>query len=165
MRSLVKKARVAQLVAVTTLLGITYAYPHVGAASVPMGMPRDMVLTASHMPMLTATAADSFIPKADPIASSGWTATASDEARSHPASNAIDGNNATFWESSDYAQARALPHSITIDMHASKYVVWPDLPAAPGRQPSRETLASISISVSRNGKQLERACRYRDVGG
>ena len=147
-----RNARVAGLIAVTTLLGITYAYPHVGAVSIPQGVPRDMELTASHMPMLTATAADSFTRKADPIASSHWTATASDQSGGHPASNAIDGNNATFWESRLSPKTAALPHSFTINMHASKYVAG--LTYLPRQDQSHEgDIGRYSISVSRDGRR------------
>ena len=117
-----RRARIAQLTAIAALLGIVYAYPHVGSVTAPQGVPGDMMLTASHMPMLTATAADSFTAKADRIPSSHWTATASSQSARHPASNAIDGNSATFWESRLAPKAAPLPHSITINMHASKYV-------------------------------------------
>lgn len=145
------RARVAQLIAVTALLGIVYAYAQVGSVTIPQGMPRDMVLTASHMPMLTATAADSFTPKSDPIASTHWTATASDQAGSHPASNAIDGNSATFWESRLAPTAKPLPHSITINMHASKYVAG--LTYLPRQDQSLDgDIGRYSITVSSDGK-------------
>ena len=146
-----RRARVAQLAAVTTLLGIIYAYPHVGSVTIPQGVPREMVLTASHMPMLTATTAASLTPNADPLPESRWTATASDQSRSHPASKAIDGNSATFWESRLGPTARPLPHSITIDMHATKFVSG--LTYLPRQDHSYNgDIGRYSISVSRDGK-------------
>lgn len=78
--------------------------------------------TASHMPMLMATAEDSFTAKMAAISSSGWTAVASDQEATNPASYAIDGNSATFWHSMYSPTLVPLPHSITIDMHATNYV-------------------------------------------
>jgi galactose oxidase len=81
-----------------------------------------MQLVASHMPMLRATEADSFTARADPLPSSGWTAVASDQESSNPASYAIDGDPSTYWHSQFSPSTVPLPHSITIDMHARHYV-------------------------------------------
>src|SRR5260370_33005668 len=86
-------------------------------------MPGTMEMAAAnHMPMLTATAPDSFTAKVDPLGSSGWTATASDQERGYPASNAIDGNSTPFWHSNYTPTAVPLPHNITRDMHAPNYL-------------------------------------------
>jgi galactose oxidase len=109
---------------VITILGLAYAYGQVKPAAIPVVIPGTMGMTGSqrHMPMLTATAPDSFTAKADALPSSGWTATATDQEGSNRASYAIDGNKATFWHS-EYSPAMVqLPHSITIDMHAVNYV-------------------------------------------
>jgi galactose oxidase len=112
-----------------------------------------MVMTGNHMPMLTATSPDSFTPKAAALASSGWTAVASDQASNYPASNAIDGNRATIWHSRySPAPAAPLPHSITIDMHATKYVSG--LTYLPRQDTSSNgNIGQYSISVSLNGTQ------------
>jgi galactose oxidase len=107
-----------------------------------------MQMVGNHMPMLTATAADSFTPKADFLPESGWTATASNQSGSYPASNAIDGNNDTFWSSNRHAR---LPHSITINMHAVQDVSG--LTYLPRQDASYNgDIGQYSISVSIDGK-------------
>ena len=65
--------------------------------------------------MIEATTPASFTPNAVLINPKGWTATASDQQSTYPASNAIDGNKSTFWHS-QYSPLTNLPHSLTIDM-------------------------------------------------
>jgi galactose oxidase len=114
------------------------------AASDTMGM------TGDPTKMLMPTTADSFTPKVAAIPRSGWTATASDQASSYPASNAIDGNAATFWHSAYSPTTVPLPHSITIDMHSTKGVVG--LTYLPRQDSSRNgTIGQYSISVSTDG--------------
>ena len=109
-----------------------------------------MNMTGDHMQMLTATAPDSFTAKADPLASAGWTATASDQASGYPASKAIDGNKATFWHSKYAPKAVPLPHSITINMHATSRVSG--LTYLPRQDKSANgTIGRYSISISSNG--------------
>ena len=114
------------------------------AASDTMGM------TGDPTKMLMPTTADSFTLKVAAIPRSGWTATASDQASSYPASNAIDGIAATFWHSAYSPTTVPLPHSITIDMHATNQVVG--LTYLPRQDSSRNgTIGQYSISVSTDG--------------
>jgi len=109
-----------------------------------------MAMAGNHMPMETATSPDSFTPKAAALASSGWTAVASDQASNYPASNAIDGNQATIWHSKFSPPAVPLPHSITIDMHATNYVSG--LTYLPRQDTSSNgNIGQYSISVSLDG--------------
>jgi galactose oxidase len=111
-----------------------------------------MAMAGNPMPMLTATSPDSFTPKTAPLASSGWTAVASDQANGYPASNAIDGNRATFWHSQFSPVTVLLPHSITIDMHATNYVTG--LTYLPRQDTSSNgNIGQYSISVSLDGIQ------------
>jgi len=114
---LVKKSRANQLIVAVALLLAAYGIVRVGPAAFRYGQPA-VALTGDHMQMLQATAADSFVPEADPLKTSGWTVAASDQESSNPASYAIDGNPATFWHSEYSPTQVALPHSITINMHA-----------------------------------------------
>ncbi|HEU5473253.1 MAG TPA: discoidin domain-containing protein [Actinophytocola sp.] len=53
----------------------------------------------------------------------GWTVTADSAQGAHPATNAIDGNLATMWHTRwTPAPPDPLPHTITIDMHATNTV-------------------------------------------
>jgi galactose oxidase len=114
-------------------------------------MPGTMEMAGNHMPMLTATAPDSFTAKLDPLGSSGWTATASDQESGYPASNAVDGDSTTFWHSNYAPTAVPLPHSITIDMHATNYVSGLTyLPRQDGVY--NGNIGQYSISVSRDGQ-------------
>ena len=105
---------------------------------------------ASHMPVEKADAAESFTPKVDALTSTGWTATASDQQSSYPASNAIDGNSTTIWHSKYSPTPVPLPHSITIDMHAVKNVSG--LTYLPRQDSvSNGNIGQYSISVSSDG--------------
>ena len=116
-----------------------------------MDMPGNMVMTGNHMPMLDATAPDSFTAKADPIPPAGWTATASDQQSSYPAGNAIDGKKSTIWHSKYAPTAARLPHSITINMHVTHDVSG--LTYLPRQDPSANgTIGQYSVSVSSDGK-------------
>ena len=109
-----------------------------------------MTMTGNPMPMITATAEDSFTPKKAALSSSGWTAVASDQASNYPASNAIDRNPATIWHSQFSPTAVPLPHSITIDMHATNYVS--ELTYLPRQDTSSNgNIGQYSISVSMGG--------------
>ncbi|MBO0881192.1 MAG: discoidin domain-containing protein [Mycobacterium sp.] len=107
-------------------------------------------LVGNHMPMVTATTADAFTAKKASLAPTGWTAVASDQQSSNPASYAIDGNQATFWHS-EYSPALVpLPHSITIDMHATQYISG--LTYLPRQDSiSNGNIGQYSISVSTDG--------------
>jgi galactose oxidase len=109
-----------------------------------------MTMTGNPMPMITATAEDSFTPKMAALQSSGWTAVASDQESNYPARNAIDGNPATIWHSQFLPTALPLPHSITIDMHATNYVSG--LTYLPRQDTSSNgNIGQYSISVSMDG--------------
>jgi galactose oxidase len=106
-----------------------------------------MTMAGQVSPMLTATTADSFAPRMAALSSSGWTATASDQSSAHPAGNAIDGKEGTFWLS----RPSSLPHRITINLHATRYVSA--LSYLPRQDNSANgTIGRYSISVSLNGK-------------
>ena len=152
------RTRLVQVILLTVILCLTYGYFHVGNVTIPPGIPGTsppgmagtMDMAADHMPMLTATAPDSFTAKADPLSSSGWTATASDQESGYPASYAIDGNSATFWHSQYAPTTVPLPHSITIDMHAMNYVSGLTyLPRQDGNY--NGNIGQYSISVSSDG--------------
>ncbi len=131
-----------------TVLALVFAYANLGSPTIRPGLSGNMYTVGNHMTMLTATTADSFTPQADPLPESQWTVTASDQATGHPASDAIDGNNDTFWMSNAH---RGLPHWITIDMHAVKGVSG--LTYFPRQDASRHgDIGQYSISVSMNGK-------------
>ena len=53
------------------------------------------------------------------ISQAGWTVTADSANAGYPASNAIDGNNSTFWHTEYDPTNVPLPHMITIDMGQS----------------------------------------------
>jgi len=143
----VTRYRIGFLASLIAVLALTFAYCQVGYPTIRTEISGNMEMVGDHMPMLTATAPDSFTAKADYLPESRWTATATDQSGSYPASNAIDGNNSTFWDSS-----RAhLPHSITIDMHAVKAVSG--LTYLPRQDASYNgDIGEYSISVSINGQ-------------
>jgi galactose oxidase len=104
----------------------------------------------SHMQMVTATSPDSFTPKMTPLASAGWTAAAGDQQSHYLASYAIDSKPATFWHSEYSPVLASLPHSITIDMHATQWVsALTYLPRQDGSP--NGNIGRYSIMVSANG--------------
>jgi galactose oxidase len=109
-----------------------------------------MILVSNHMQMVTATSADSFTAKAAALPSTGWTAVASDQQGSNPASYAVDGNPATFWHSEYSPTLVPLPHSITIDMNATNYVS--ELTYLPRQDTANNgNIGQYTISVSGDG--------------
>ena len=56
------------------------------------------------------------------ITRTGWTATADSAQGGYPASNVLDGNNATFWHTVYTPSVAPLPHQITIDMTTSNLI-------------------------------------------
>ncbi len=145
------RTRAAQVFLAIAILLIAYGYGHLGTAKVPVRMPVNMMTPGSHMTMLTASTPDSFTTEADPLPSGHWTATASDQESTNPASNAIDGNSATFWQSKFTPTNVPLPHSLTINMHGTRDVSGLTyLPRQDGS--SNGNIGRYSISVSRNGK-------------
>jgi F5/8 type C domain len=126
----VTKYRVGITASVIAVIALAYAYADVGYPTIRAGISGNMEMVGIHMPMLTATAADSLTPKADYLPDSRWTATTSSQPRSHLASNA---------------------HSITIYMHAVTYVSG--LTYLPRHAASYNgDIGQYSISVSINGK-------------
>jgi galactose oxidase len=102
------------------------------------------------MPMIEATAADSFSQKLSPLPRNGWTVTASDQSELYPASNVLDGSNGTIWHSVYRPVATPLPHSLTIDMHQTRSVSG--LLYLPRQDASKNgTIGSYSISLSIDG--------------
>src|SRR5215831_14270692 len=140
-------------VAVSILLiasGLAYVSGSWRAVAGRAGGAGPMAMAGNHMPMVTATSPDSFTPKAAALASSGWTAVASDQAGNYPAGNAIDGNQATIWHSKFSPTAVPLPYSITIDMHTANYVSG--LTYLPRQDTSSNgNIGRYSISVSLDG--------------
>jgi galactose oxidase len=131
-----------------TVLALVFAYVNLGSPIIRPDLSGNAYMVGNHMTMLTATTADSYTPQADPLPESKWTVTASDQAAGHPASDAIDGNNDTFWMSNPH---RALPHWITINMHAVEGVSG--LTYLPRQDSSHDgDIGQYSISVSMNGK-------------
>jgi galactose oxidase len=111
------------------------------------GMAGPMTMAGNVSPMLTATAADSFMPETSALSSSAWTAAASDQSSGHPAGNAIDGQQGTFWHSA----SSPLPHRITINLHATRNVS--ELTYLPRQDTSSNgNIGRYSISVSKDGK-------------
>jgi galactose oxidase len=140
--------RVGIIVGLIAVVAMAYAYVDVGHPTIPPGITGKMEMAVNHMPMLTATEADSFTPKADSLSESRWTATARDQLDNDPASYAIDGNSNTFWSS---ALRGRLPDSITINMHAVHDVSGLTyLPRQDGS--SNGDIGEYSISLSINGK-------------
>jgi hypothetical protein len=107
MKSSVMLRRTGATIAAMVVLSVPYGH---GAAKATI-----MSMTGKPTPMLMATTPDSFTPKVDALPASGWTATASDQSSSYPASYAIDGNTATIWHSSYSPTSVRLPHSITLN--------------------------------------------------
>src|SRR5262249_10740714 len=111
------------------------------------GMAGTMTMAGNPQPMLTASTGDSFTPKMAPLPRTGWTLVASNHPGSHLSKTAIDGSQATFWLS----LATPLPHHITINLHATRYVSA--LTYLPRQDTSsRGDIGRYSISVSMNGK-------------
>ena len=107
-------------------------------------------LVGSSMPMVTPTTADSFTPKMASLASTGWTAVASDQQGNYPASYAVDGSRTTFWHSKYSPTPVPLPHSITINTHATRYISG--LTYLPRQDASYNgNIGRYSISVSSDG--------------
>lgn len=145
-----KRPWIVLTIVLITVSGLAYVSGSWRATTGHSSMIGPMAMTGNHMPMLTATAPDSFTAKVNPLGSSGWTATASDHESGYPASNAIDGDSTTFWHSQYTPTAAPLPHSITIDMHATNYVSGLTyLPRQDGLY--NGNIGRYSISVSRDG--------------
>jgi galactose oxidase len=146
----VKRVWTAAVTALVTFAGLAVVSGSWISAAGHASMTGPMVMAGNRMPMLSATAADSFTPKVATLPSSGWTAVASDQQSGYPAGNAIDGNKATIWHSRFSPTAVPLPHSITIDMHATNYVSG--LTYLPRQDTSSNgTIGQYSINVSSDG--------------
>src|ERR1700722_13820809 len=131
------------------IIGLAYAYVQVGYPPIPAQISSGMQTVGNHMRMLEPTAADSFTPKADSLSEAGWTATASDQSATHPASSAIDGNSATIWNSKNGVR---LPHSITINLHKTTHVSGLTyLPRQDGS--ANGDIGQYKVTVSTNGRK------------
>jgi len=107
------------------------------------------VRVAGHMPMIEPTA-EASVERAAVLPRDGWTAVASDQAPADPAGNVLDGNTATIWHSGYAGTPVPLPHSITIDMHATAGVTG--LTYLPRQDKvSNGNIGRYSISVSTDG--------------
>jgi galactose oxidase len=109
------------------------------------------VIPNDHLPN-TAAQPDAFTAKADALSPAGWTATASDQQSTYPASNAIDGQMATIWHSHYSPTLVPLPHFITIDMHAVNNVSGLTYEPRQDNSPNG-TIGQYSVSVSTDGTQ------------
>jgi predicted enzyme related to lactoylglutathione lyase len=69
--------------------------------------------------MIEPITADAFTPKFAKLVGAGWTVWASDESPECPSRNVLDGDTATIWHSGYLPTGSPMPHSITIDMHAT----------------------------------------------
>jgi galactose oxidase len=102
------------------------------------------------MPMIEATASDSFSTKVSRLPGSGWTVTATDQSALHPARNVLDGSNGTIWHSAYAPVATPLPHSVIIDLHQTRSVSG--LLYLPRQDASKNgTIGRYSISLSTDG--------------
>ena len=102
-----------------------------------------------HQSMIEPTA-EAFAERAVILPRAGWTATASDQAAGMAASNVLDGKTATIWHSSYVGTPTPLPHTITIDMHAT--ATLSGLTYLPRQDASLNgNVGRYSISVSTNG--------------
>ena len=146
-----KRRWIVTVLSLIVIMGLVRVSVYGRFATNQMSTAGIMGLTGNHMSMLNATTPDSFTPKEAVLSPAGWTATASDQSSSYPAKNAIDGNNATFWHSQYSPSVLPLPHSITIDMHATNYVSG--LTYLPRQdQSANGTIGQYSISISSDGK-------------
>ena len=101
------------------------------------------------MPMVEPTQ-EAFAERAVNLPRTGWTASASDQHTVAPASAVLDGSTATFWHSQYAGTPIQLPHSITIDMHATKTISG--LSYLPRQDTfSNGNIGRYSISVSLDG--------------
>jgi galactose oxidase len=145
--ALVKKFWASAVTALVLAAGLAIVSGSWISAASHATMIGPMTMAGNPSPMLTATAEDSFTPKMAALSRTGWTVAASSQMSSHPARNAIDGKNGTFWES----KSSPLPHHITINLHTTRNVsALTYLP----RQDKSSTgnIGRYSISVSMNGK-------------
>lgn len=103
------------------------------------------------MPMIEPTTVDAFSPKFAPFPRAGWTAAASDQAASYPAGNVLGGSPRTIWHSTYSPSPTPLPHSITIDMHATRSISGLTyLPRQDGR--ANGTIGRFAITTSADGR-------------
>jgi galactose oxidase len=130
-------------------VGITLLFLAVASAAATSHSPD--VGGRDHMDMIMPSTVASFTPLPAEIPKTGWTATASDQAGSYPASNAIDGNPNTIWHSYYTPTVTPLPHSLTIDMHAQHNVA--SLAYLPRQDAyANGRIGQYSVSVSLDGQ-------------
>jgi galactose oxidase len=108
---------------------------------------------ALHPHALEAVPAAAMTPAA-PLPRTGWTVTADSQETAlgnDAATNAIDGDPATFWHTRWSTSVDAMPHTLTIDMHATDTVAGLTyLPRAAG--PGGDgTVGQYAINLSTDG--------------
>jgi galactose oxidase len=80
----------------------------------------------------------------------GWSATSSDHAAAYPAGNVLDGNARTIWHSFYAGHPVPLPHSITVDMHATRSIAGLSyLPRSDGS--GNGNIGRFTVAVSADG--------------
>ncbi|MGY1690636.1 discoidin domain-containing protein [Geodermatophilus sp. SYSU D01105] len=103
-----------------------------------------------HMSLMVATAPESFSAQSEPLAPTGWTATAGDASPGHPVGNVLDGDPGTMWHSRYEGTPAPLPHTVTIDMTAPRDVSGLRyLPRQDGTPNGR--IGRFSVSTSLDG--------------
>jgi galactose oxidase len=150
-----RRARLVQAVLVVAALVVAGWSLPAPASAGPMTMQRDQ--PRSHpmpgrkaMPMVEATAPDSFTIQALQLPTTGWTATASDQSVFFPASNVLDNNMSTFWHSNYGVTMVPLPHTITIDVKSSRGIAG--LLYTPRQDaPMNGTVGRYTVTMSSDG--------------
>ena len=142
-----KRFWTSAVTALVVIAGLVFVSGSWISATGHAGMTGPMTMAGNPQPMLTASTADSFTPKMAPLSRAGWTVVASGQSSSHPVRSAIDSKQATFWHST----SSPLPHRITINLHATRYVSALTYLPRQGTS-SNGNIGRYSISVSMNGK-------------
>jgi galactose oxidase len=128
--------------------------PHGSHAGHSSGHPKGHIVVPSGDDAPTAAEA-ALAPAAlapNPLPRTGWTVTASDAettGENGAAANVLDGSASTYWHSKWSGTAAPLPHSITIDMHATATVAA--LRYLPRTNSANGRIGRYEIHVSANG--------------
>jgi galactose oxidase len=102
-------------------------------------------------------------PSGPALPRSGWTATASDAATSHPPGNVLDGNAATMWHTAFSPNPTPLPHSLTLDLRTSRVVTG--LTYLPRQDASLDrTIGRYSVTVGPRWDHVGGAGDDRNLG-
>jgi galactose oxidase len=84
------------------------------------------------------------------LSRTGWTVTVDSQEKQYPGTNAIDGSVSTYWLTRTSRKIDPLPHTFTIDMHASNTVSG--LQYLPRQDGSRNgTIGQYRLEISANG--------------